>query len=304
MTEIQETAAGTGTCKRPGCGKPLPASSGRVRHRVFCGDGCARRYHNDARLLSGDRAGSEGHGDPLGEAEGLLRQLAVLVKAGREQAAGLDPARVRADLADAEAARRRAEAAVVTAQARQGEAESEAQALGEALAAAREDLAVAQDAARTSEAAAREAENRADEAARDCARQVAEVRADADGRVAQARALAEDAGRERDEALESLREARTAAEAEVGRARQAEADARAEIQRVRDDAGRERDALRGACEAQVVAQRALTDAERARAERAEAQLEAERVERRQLTTHIAGDVHGKAAGVERHAGFP
>jgi hypothetical protein len=43
--------------------------------------------------------------------------------------------------------------------------------------------------------------------------------------------------------------------------------------------------------AQLEAQRALTDAERTRAERAEAQLETECAERRQLTTHITGNGH-------------
>jgi hypothetical protein len=51
----------------------------------------------------------------------------------------------------------------------------------------------------------------------------------------------------------------------------------------------QRDALRESCNAQIEAQRALTDAERARAERAEAQLEAERADRRQLTTRITSN---------------
>lgn len=126
MTETQEAATvGTGICKRPGCGKPVP-ETGRGRRRVFCSDDCSRRFYNAARYQSGERpAGGDARVDPLGELEGLMRESGRLIKAARDQAAGLDPARVRADLADAEAARRRAEAAVVTAEARQAEAESE-----------------------------------------------------------------------------------------------------------------------------------------------------------------------------------
>ena len=36
-------------CKRPGCGNILPGQD-RGRARQFCGDECARRYRNDARV--------------------------------------------------------------------------------------------------------------------------------------------------------------------------------------------------------------------------------------------------------------
>lgn len=62
---------------------------------------------------------------------------------------------------------------------------------------------------------------------------------------------------------------------------------------------RERDALRAAGEAQVEAQRALTEAERARAERAEAALEAERVDRRQLITQVTGSGDGRKKPASR-----
>jgi hypothetical protein len=79
-------------------------------------------------------------------------------------------------------------------------------------------------------------------------------------------------------------------------ARQAEEDARAETKRVRDDAAREREALRDSCGAQLDAQRALTDAERARAERAETELATERADRRKLTSHITDNSdHGSTA---------
>lgn len=126
MTQSADAAPGTPECKRPGCGNLIPPGAGRGRHRVFCSDNCARRYHNDARIPA---AASPGDQDPLAALEQALRQAAVLARTARDQAAALDPARVRADIAEAEAARLRAEAAAVTAQARQAEAEAQAQAL-------------------------------------------------------------------------------------------------------------------------------------------------------------------------------
>jgi len=272
MTSISE-AAGTGTvttavCKRPGCGTPLPPGTGRGRHRVFCSDDCARRYHNDARLPAGNGTSTA---DPLTELENLLRQAAVAARTAREQAVSLDPARVRADIADAEAARCRAEAAAVTARARQGEAESEAQALAEALAAARDAQAAATGTARTAE-----------DNAGALAAELDQLRRTADEKIAATARTA------REQAADA-RDTRTAADAEISRARQAATDARAETQRARDDAARERDALRDSYNAQLDAQRALTGAERARAERAEAQLETERADRRQLTSHLTSN---------------
>src|SRR6266536_4456448 len=133
-----DDARGPAICKRPGCGRPLPAQ-GRGRNRVFCGGDCARRFQPDARIPAPAAGAVTGDQDPLTALDALTRQAAVLVRAAREQAASLDPARVRAQVADAEAARRRAEAAVVTAQARAAEAAAEVQPLAEALETARED---------------------------------------------------------------------------------------------------------------------------------------------------------------------
>lgn len=73
-------------CKRPGCGNPLPASTGgRGRTRQFCSTECARRYHNDARIPA-PRSSPAG-GDPVAVLESLVRQMAVAVRAAREQAA-------------------------------------------------------------------------------------------------------------------------------------------------------------------------------------------------------------------------
>jgi len=285
MTIVQEPGADSTAqeCKRPGCGNAVPPGAGRGRHRVFCSDECARRYHNDARIPVPAAAGG-GDAGPLAALEQALRQAAVLARTARDHAAALDPARVRADIADAEAA-------AVTAQARQAEAEAEAQALAEALAAARDDTAAGRDDARHAEETARRLAGELDQLRRDTA---AEITAAEENASRQASAARDDAARfqhERDDALAAARDARTAAETETARARQAEADARDETRRVRDDAARERDALRESHNAQLEAQRALTDAERGRAERAEAQLETERADRRQLTSHITSNGH-------------
>src|SRR5581483_11461486 len=127
-------------CKRPGCGQLLPAQE-RGRTRQFCSTDCARRFHNDSRIPA--PAAGAGEPDPLTALDALIRQ-----------AASLNPASVRAQIADAEAARRRAEAAAVTAQAQAAEALQETAALTEALAAARGDLTTAQAAAQHASTAA------------------------------------------------------------------------------------------------------------------------------------------------------
>src|SRR6266851_3484321 len=234
-------------CKRPGCGNALPGQD-RGRTRQFCGDECARRYHNDARVPAPAAAvPADSSADPLAALDAVIRQAAVLTRAARDMAAGLDPARVRAQVAEAEAARRRAEAAAVT----------------------------ARQATEAAEAAL-------EQARRDAAAQIAAAQAEAAGQATAARAEAARCARERDDATQAARRA----DAEVARARQAEADARAETDRVRADAARERGTLREQHQAQLDAVAALTEAERARAERAEAQLEAERADRRHLTSAL------------------
>src|SRR5216684_5940751 len=238
-------------CKRPGCGNALPGQD-RGRTRQFCGDECARRYHNDARVPAPAAAvPADSSADPLAALDAVIRQAAVLTRAARDMAAGLDPARVRAQVAEAEAARRRAEAAAVTAEARAAEAGAETQALAEALDTAREDTRAAQAAAAAARQATEAAEAALEQARRDAAAQIAAAQAEAAGQATAARA-----------------------------------DARAETDRVRADAARERGTLREQHQAQLDAVAALTEAERARAERAEAQLEAERADRRHLTSAL------------------
>ena len=112
------------------------------------------------------------------------------------------------------------------------------------------------------------------------AAQIEHAQASAAGQVTAARAETERAIGERGDAAEAARRA----DAEATRARQAETDARAETERARADAGRERDTLLQQHHAQLEAVAALTAAERTRAERAEQLLEAERADRRHLTT--------------------
>src|SRR6266851_2642779 len=232
-------------CKRPGCGNALPGQD-RGRTRQFCGDECARRYHNDARVPAPAAAvPADSSADPLAALDAVIRQAAVLTRAARDMAAGLDPARVRAQVAEAEAA-------AVTAEARAAEAGAETQALAEALDTAREDTRAAQAAAAAARQATEAAEAALEQARRDAAAQIAAAQAEAAGQATAARAEAARCARERDDATQAARRA----DAEVARARQADAVA------------------------------ALTEAERARAERAEAQLEAERADRRHLTSAL------------------
>src|SRR5260370_12020219 len=95
-------APGTSTaavCRRPGCGSALPVQD-RGRTRQFCSPECARRYHNDARIPATAAAmTADSSADPLAALDAVIRQAAVLTRAAREQAASLDPARVRAQLA-------------------------------------------------------------------------------------------------------------------------------------------------------------------------------------------------------------
>ena len=284
-------ASAPGTCKRPGCPSALPARD-RGRSRQFCSDECARRYHNDARVPATTAAPADSSADPLAALDAVIRQAVVLTRAARETAASLDPARVRAQIAEAEAARRRAEAAAVTAGARAAEAAAETRALAEALDAARDDTR----AARAEAAAARQETEAAaaalGQARRDAAAQTAAARAEAAGQVSAAQAEAARCARERDDATRAARHAGT----ETARARQAEADARAETGRVRADAARERDTLHQQHQAQLDAVAALTAAERGRAERAEQLLEAERADRRHLTSALTAPGNGNGNG--------
>ena len=141
-------------------------------------------------------------------------------------------------------------------------------------------------AAETAIAAARAADAGA-QAARQAARdEITAASADASGRVTAAEQAAAIRQQERDAATEAAREAAHRAGIEISRARQAEADARAETEHVRADATRERDTFREHYQAQMRAADTLTASQRDRAYRAERQLDTEPAEFRALTTEL------------------
>ncbi len=305
-TTSDDTAPGTpppAACKRPGCANTLPPP-GRGRARQFCSDDCARAYHNHARLPAPGPGGDTTSTDPLAALETLTRQAAALIRAARDQAAYLDPAHIRVLIADADAGRRRAEAAAVTAQAHAAEAGAETQALAEALAAARDAQHTAEAAAAQAATTARAAAAEAAAARRDAREQITATQAQASEQITAARQDAARHASERDTALQAARDAAHRADTETSRARQAETDARAETTHVRADAARERETLRENHQAQLTAASALTAAERARAERAEQQLDTERAERRHLTAPGTATSNGHAPGKKTPATSP
>ena len=266
-------------CRRPGCGAPVP-QAGHGRPRQYCSDACTSAYHNASRA---SRARGTDHGTVTAEADGLaagpdgdtlaglealLRQGAALTRHARAEAALLDPAHVRAQLADADAGRRRAEAAAVVAHAQAAEAGQELQAALEALDAARRLQQAAETRAGHAEAAAAAAA--ADAAA------VSAARASADTAITAARAETAACQQQARHAADDAAAARIRAETEVTRARQAETSAREETGRARADAAREREALHAAHAAQLQACGQLADLHRDRAERAETALDAAR----------------------------
>ncbi len=131
---------------------------------------------------------------------------------------------------------------------------------------------------------ARAAEAGAQAARQAAAGQITAASTEASGRVTAAEQAAARCQRERDAATEAARHAQHTADTEISRARQAEADARAETGHVRADAARERDAFREHYQAQARAAETLTTAERARADRAEHQLDTELAAFRALAT--------------------
>jgi hypothetical protein len=294
-------ADGARRCKQPGCGTELPAATGRGAPRLFCTPACSRKWHNDNRLAPG----AAGHqqaavaGGPLAGLQQLLAQAAELAGAAAVQLAAADPGRVTATLAAADAARRQAQAETAVALAQAAGAVQAGQAATAAMHAARHDTAAALEAADAARADADAADARA-QAIRDQAdAQITEIRRQADTALAAACDGTRAAHADRDAALASADQARHHAGTEIGRARQAEADARAENDRVRADAARERDAQAAACTAQLHALQALADTWRARAEHAEQQLDLERDHQRRLAvqsrTATSGDDNGDGA---------
>ncbi len=271
-------------CRRPGCGAAVQ-QAGHGRPRQYCSDACTSLYHNASRAgrargtdagtvtAAADSLAAGPDGDALAGLEALLRQAAALARHARAEAARLDPAHVRAQLADADAGRRRAEAAAAVAHAQAAEADQELQAALEALEAARR----LQQAAET-RAAHAQAEAAAARAGAGAA--ITAARADADTAITASRAETGACQQQARQAADDAAAIRIRAETEITRARQAETDARAETGRARADAARERDALHAACSAQLQACRQLADLHRDRAERAETALDAARARQR------------------------
>jgi hypothetical protein len=257
--------AGQRVCKRPGCGNLVPVA-GRGRARVFCGDVCSRRFHNAARPAAGGVAVSpEQAGDPLGALAALIAQAGFLLEMAREQAAALDPETVAVRLAEAEAARCRAEARAVTAGAQAAEAEQE-------MRAALEEAAAAHRGREAAESGARHACQAAGQARLELAEAVARASADAEAarvrageQTAEAAGVAETARAEREQASTQAAALIQAADAELARARHSEADARDRVRQARDDAAREREALDEQYRARLQAMEQLAAAERDRA---------------------------------------
>ena len=276
-------------CRQPGCGSELPAVTGRGAPRLFCSPACSRKWHNDHRPAAGQQAAAgpgPAPGGPLAGLHQLLAQAASLVASAAAELAAADHGRVSAALAAADAASRQAQAETAVALAQAAGARQSEQAATAAMHAARHDTQAALEAADAARADADAADARA-QAIRDQAdAQITEIRRQADTALAAACDGTRAAHADRDAALASADQARHHAGTEIGRARQAEADARAENDRVRADAARERDTLREQHQAQLDAVAALTGAERARAERGEQLLDAERADRRHLTSAL------------------
>jgi hypothetical protein len=273
-------------CRRPGCGAPVQ-QAGHGRPRQYCSDACTSAYHNASRAsrargtdagtvtAEADSLAAGPDGDPLAGLDAVLRQAAALARHARAEAARLDPAQVRAQLADADAGRRRAEAAAAVAHAQAAGADQELQAALEALEAARR---LQQD-----------AETRAARAQADAGA----ARTDAEAAITASRAEAGACQQQARQAADDATAAGIRAQTEITRARQAETDARAETGRSRADAARERDTLHAAHDAQLQACRQLADLHRERAERAETALDAARA----LQRHPAAqDPDGDAGG--------
>jgi chromosome segregation ATPase len=272
-------------CKLPGCDNEVPEGE-RGRKPLFCTPKHARKYHNDTRYKSAQPAAEQAQTgqdvDPVVALEELARQLPVAVRRVLSDRAQTDPEKVRARLADAEAAQRRAEARAATAEAQAREAVEEREAAEEAAEAERQAQAEAEARATDAEqrAEAAEAMRQAGEAR--AVEEAARVQAEADQRVEQAEAAARTAQAEAGEQVAAATTAQARAEAEAGRARQGETDARAEVERVRADAEARLTELRTGFEQRLTDLSTARDDARTSARGLEAALAEERTKRDRL----------------------
>ena len=242
---------------------------------VFCGDACSRRFHNAARSPGGDGgAVSPGQAaDPLGALEALIRQAGSVVTLARGQVAALDPEVVAAQLAEAEAARRRAEARAVTAEARAAEAEEDMLAALEAAEAAHRGREAAEAEARRARRGDRPGPPRAGRGGRRPALTQKPPRAVRTGWPPRPPGSPRPHGRN---AIRLVSEPRRRFVLPRLSWPGPGGASPAPREQAREDAAREREALAGQYQARLQAAEQLAAAERDRALRAEQRLDAER----------------------------
>jgi hypothetical protein len=272
ITGVPVVGRGDGHCKRAGCGKPLPPG-GRGRSREFCSDECRIRHYNAMRGQATVATPPSTGGPEAGLARlvQLLTESSRLAAAVSAQVAEAEPGRVAAVLAEAEAARRRAEATAATASAREAESAASASAAWESADAAENGLNAAQTRAGAAEEQAKNLQAKTDELGREL--EAALLRAQAAERQAAEMTAERDAARQDSRHVEDVlaverREAKEVAE------------------QIRHQAARDLASAQFSYRAQADSARELASTTVARAERAEAALDAERTERRILTERL------------------
>ena len=272
ITGAPVVGRGDGHCKRAGCGKPLPPG-GRGRSREFCSDECRIRHYNAMRGQTAVATPPPTGGPEAGLARlaQLLTESSRLVVAVSAQVAEAEPGRVAAVLAEAEAARRRAEASAATASAQAAESAASASAAWEAADAAENGWNAAQTRAGAAEEQAKNLQGKVEELGQQL--EAAVLRAQTAERQAAEMTAERDAARQDSQHVEDVlamerREAKEAAE------------------QIRQQVARDLASAQSAYQAQTDSARELVSAAVARAERAEAALDAERAERRILTERL------------------
>jgi hypothetical protein len=205
-------ADGSGRCKRPGCGRPLPASDQGGRPRQFCSKECRIRYYNAQRGQALGSASASGTETTIPRLTQLLAEASRLAVTVSSEVAAVGPGRIAAMLAEAEAARRRAEADAAAADARAADAAAAAEAAWEVAdtADASRDAALAR--AEAAEGEARDLRSRA-------AAELAGVREAGETALAAAREIASAQAA----CLVQADAARSLADAAIARAERAEA---------------------------------------------------------------------------------
>jgi predicted nucleic acid-binding Zn-ribbon protein len=274
-TTVMPDGAGGGSgghCKRAGCGRPLPPGE-RGRARQFCSDDCRNRHYNAMRGKASAVAPPPTDGPEAGLARlmQLLTESSRLAAAVSAQVAEANPGRVAAVLAEADAARRRAEAHAATASAQSAESAASASAAWEAV-----------DAAESLQTAAQTRAEEAEEQGRALQAKVGDLSGQLDAALQRAQAAeyqVADAFVQRDAARKDAERTADTLAGERGAARE-------DVKEAHQQAAREIAGVRDACEVQTDAAREIANAAVTRAERAEAELDAERAERRTLTDKL------------------